>query len=498
MFKLIIQFFFILFLSISLVSITSIFTIGVDVVSTAQTADGQAAPIGPLDKPVDQSNIIIPGCSLSILESKIGVSVSQKDKFLSGCIQGVLRFIIVISVLAAVLKIAASGLVSMTPMKMGSVENPASVVSNLIVGLFLLLVGWNLVPTLNASFNNQNYLNLPTFTVCPIREGNTCLTYNEKKTNIAKEAIQKYTLAKQTKQWITSKFDNTYTINVLDSICRARADDVSYLNIDRAFCKEDYRKFLESIAPKDEVATANVDDSLLVKVPNYDSNTSNAKERGGIKTNIPPLITLHHTAGARDNIDGNRNAIETGVGTAPSVQFGIKDDPNKVDYFMEMTSKGAHAVGTWFSADYSSSMVNSQSFGVEIYYNPDTGEIPTDNQITATAKLMALLEKKYKSGPDQITFHGEIDPEYRRNEPWGLAFESPAYNARTDIKIHPNWIKFVSKVRSFGAWKAGSFSDMDDNKLGKYIFRRNIENGLTSSPNGSKAGEYKKWLDNNK
>jgi N-acetylmuramoyl-L-alanine amidase len=497
MFKLLTQGLFVIFFCLTLISSVTLINIEVRAVDNTPTT----VPVDEKDKysePVDQSNTIIPACSLKVLESPIGVGISQKDKFLSGCIQGIIRFIIVLAVLAAVLKVAASGLVAMSPVG-SDAPKTTSVISNLVVGLFLLLVGWNLLPTFNASFANQKYLALPTYSICPMKFNNKCETYDESRTRVAIEAIKKYEASKLTKKWLTSKFDNNYTINVLDSICRARLDESSYKEIDRAFCKEEYRKFLESIAPKEVTASAGtVDESLLVKVPNYNSNTSKGSDRGAIPTNIPPLITLHHTAGARNNIEGNRNSIETGVGRAPSVQFGIIDDPNKVDYFMEMLTPGSHAVGTWNVGGYNSKSVNSQSFGIEIYYNPDTGEIPTDNQITATAKLLTLLEKKYSSGPDQVTFHGEIDPEYRLSEPWGLVFDGSKHGVIEELKIHPNWSKLVSKVRSYGGWKSGSFDKVSDDNLAKYIFRRNIENGLKQSPGGSKSAIYETYLKNNK
>jgi N-acetylmuramoyl-L-alanine amidase len=498
MFKLLSQGLFVLFFCLTLVSSSAL--INIEVVVAAQ--ESVALPVDAKDKlsePVDQSNVVIPACSLKVLESPIGVGISQKDKFLSGCIQGIIRFVIVLAVLAAVIKVAATGLIGMSPVSIGRSDKPASIISNLVVGLFLLLVGWNLLPTINASFANQKYLALPTYSVCPMKSNNKCETYDESRTRVASEAIKKYEASKLSKKWLTSKFDNNYTINVLDSICRARLDDVSYKDIDRAFCKEEYRKFLESIAPKEVTASSGtVDESLLVKVPNYNSNTSKGSERGTISTSLPPLITLHHTAGPRNSIEGNRNAIETGVGTAPSVQFGILDDPNKVDYFMEMLTPGSHAVGTWNVGGYSSKSVNSQSFGIEIYYNPTTGEIPNENQITATAKLLTLLEKKYNSGPDQVTFHGEIDPEYRMSEPWGLVFDGSKHGVIEELKIHPNWSKLVSKVRSYGGWKSGSFEKLSDDNLAKYIFRRNLENGKTQSPGGSKYSIYESWLNNNK
>jgi hypothetical protein len=117
----------------------------------------------PPDGPVDQSNVIFPACRLSVLStgSKGEITKEKKGEFIRGCIQDIIRFVIVVSCLGAILKIASSGLSSMDPTNTSKAEPPLKVVSNLVIGLFLLLVGWNLVGILNSSFNNANFLNLP-------------------------------------------------------------------------------------------------------------------------------------------------------------------------------------------------------------------------------------------------------------------------------------------------------------------------------------------------
>ncbi|MGL4758090.1 MAG: peptidoglycan recognition protein family protein [Patescibacteria group bacterium] len=456
----------------------------------------------PNDGPVDQSNILFPGCRLNALSSTENVTDEKKSIFFRGCIQDIIRFIIIFACIAAIFQLALGGINQMMPFG-SSAKSNVQVIKNLVIGLFLLTVGWNLIPILNSSFANQNYLNLPNFVTCGYKLNGKCSSYDEIKTDVAKKEIAKYEKSKQTKKWEGTRFQNNYAIRVLEAVCIAKSSDAAYSIVDKKHCKENYKKFLESIAPKEEEKKAsnsinNVDDSLLEKVPNFVTNTEKAKGRGSIPTDVPPLIVFHHTAGARASIEGNRASIETGVGPAPSVQFGIKDDPNKVDYFMEALSPGSHAVGTWNFDSYADGDVNSRSFGLEFYYNPDTGEQVNENQMVAGAKLVALLEKKFNSGPDQVSFHGEIDPEYRLEEPWNFVHASSRHGQNTEVKMSDNWPLFIGKVRSFGAWKSGEFGKMDDKKLALYIFKRNVNNGLKQSPNGSKAINYQNWLNNNR
>ena len=147
--------------------------------SLAQSSSSSTPKIG-----VDESNVIFPGCRLSKLkdpnEPKVPVHQDKsqdeavklkedelKKEYIKGCIQEIIRFIIVIASLAAILKIAASGVQLMFNDKEGT--KARSTVTNLVIGLFLLIVGWNMIPILNASFNNVNFLNLPRVDYCDIK-----------------------------------------------------------------------------------------------------------------------------------------------------------------------------------------------------------------------------------------------------------------------------------------------------------------------------------------
>ena len=472
----------------------------------------------PEDQPVDQTNVIFPGCSLKVLESKASVSVSQKDKYFSGCIQDIIRFVIVMACLGAVIKIALSGVMQLTPM--AGKSTVSSTIQNLIIGLFLLLVGWNIVPIFNTSFSNQGFLNLPSFSICGMTFNGKCETYDQSRTRVAKDAVKNYEEAKKSKKWGKKKVENIYTVRVLESICRSDLKDEAYKAIDRKFCKEDFVKFMASIEPKEDYSFPktgsggssggdnNIDEgSLLEKLPNFDKNTATTKAKRGTISRTPPLVVLHHTAMKADLVGPTRETIESpsfSGPNSPSVHFGVKNEP-KVDYYMDVSAPGAHAIGRWNTAPYNAGGTNSQSLGVEIYYDPDKAkETPTDIQIEATAKLLALLEKKVGSGPDQLTFHSEIAPSDRGKEPYGLAHTNkyPQSNWNAPNEPPEAWFKMIKRVRELGAYKSGSFSSFDDDKLAKYIMRRSYQNAISileaDGGGGQRLAEYKKWVDANK
>jgi hypothetical protein len=158
--------------------------------------DVKDVPI-PKQIPVDESTVIFAGCRLSNLsaaypatpekdeldegedetpqddkdvlaQSKIIQNNAIKSKYISGCFQDIIRFVIIIASLAAILKIAASGLALLDPTgsKISQNLSSKSTITNLIIGLFLLIVGWNIIPILNNSFNNVGFLNLPGISYC--------------------------------------------------------------------------------------------------------------------------------------------------------------------------------------------------------------------------------------------------------------------------------------------------------------------------------------------
>jgi D-alanyl-D-alanine carboxypeptidase len=94
-----------------------------------------------------------------------------KNKYIKGCVQEIIRFVIIMASLAAILNIAVAGILQLTDQNAKPIKTK---LTNTIIGLFLLIVGWNLIPIFNNSFNNVNFLSLPGVNVCT--QANYCTT----------------------------------------------------------------------------------------------------------------------------------------------------------------------------------------------------------------------------------------------------------------------------------------------------------------------------------
>jgi hypothetical protein len=205
------------------------------------------------DGPVDQSNIIFPGCRLSNLttSSSTNVTEDKKSSYIKGCIQDVIRFVIVMACLGAILKIAASGIAQLDPTNSTKGDNPTKVISNLVIGLFLLLVGWNLVGILNSSFNNVNFLKLPTNDVCKI--ANACETPQNKLAREAKEALTTYETMKKDKRYAGSKDQQRQLVSTLQDYCSKLSaplykEAFAAKSLDQKACAEKYSDTINQIA----------------------------------------------------------------------------------------------------------------------------------------------------------------------------------------------------------------------------------------------------------
>lgn len=110
-------------------------------------------------KPVDESNIIFGSCKLSILSGEL--NQEKKQKFLVGCVQEIIRFVVIISLLIAILHTAAKGLEGMNPQG-GFKAGKSKVIENIVIGIFLLTTTWYILPILNNSALNTNFFDLPT------------------------------------------------------------------------------------------------------------------------------------------------------------------------------------------------------------------------------------------------------------------------------------------------------------------------------------------------
>ena len=218
------------------------------------------API--VQKPVDESNSIFVGCKISTL-SDINIATNQpapeevpdttkpdtapeqsavaqaaKQKFLVGCLQDVFRFVIVISILGVILRIAAVGIGKILPSnQLKDTSNQA--ITNVVIGIFLLTFGWNFVFVFNNSLANAEFFNLPPINYC--KTVNSCLT-NEQRFEINKRfCANNYELIIQDKFFTGTPGGLAKLKLCLEEICKSGKEFKSFST---TFCKE---KFAENI-----------------------------------------------------------------------------------------------------------------------------------------------------------------------------------------------------------------------------------------------------------
>jgi hypothetical protein len=191
------------------------------------------------EQPVDQSTVIFTKCQLSnlVIKDKQGVALTEdqlsgkdatsnvvtsdgKSEYIKGCIQDIIRFIIVIASLAAILKIAASGIAMLVPSdsKLSQKLTSKATIFNLVIGLFLLIVGWNLIPILNASFNNVDFLNIPGTDHCSL-VGSNCTTPYSIQAGESKRALDKFIQAEKDKKIVMLPRDLKDSLVDIDIFC---------------------------------------------------------------------------------------------------------------------------------------------------------------------------------------------------------------------------------------------------------------------------------------
>jgi hypothetical protein len=85
---------------------------------------------------------------------------AQKRNFYAGCIQGIIRFIVVLSATFAIIRIAIVGLGELNPLGGGNPQIKATI-QNLVIGLALLTMGWYIIPIFNGTFSKVNFLEPP-------------------------------------------------------------------------------------------------------------------------------------------------------------------------------------------------------------------------------------------------------------------------------------------------------------------------------------------------
>jgi hypothetical protein len=106
---------------------------------------------------IDESNIIFPACRLSNLHDESGIITEKtRQQYLPNCIQEILRFIIVLASVSTIVYLGFQGTGHMLGYNILSKKR----IQDLVIGFFLLIVGWNLVPILNQSLGNT-FLVLP-------------------------------------------------------------------------------------------------------------------------------------------------------------------------------------------------------------------------------------------------------------------------------------------------------------------------------------------------
>jgi hypothetical protein len=196
-------------------------------------AQGTPTKIG-----IDESTVIFASCRLSNLVDKSTATPiketkeeSEADKikqdvrkndYVKGCIQEIIRFVIVIASLAAILKIAASGLALLDPSgsKVSQKLTSRSTITNLVIGLFLLIVGWNMIPILNASFNSVNFLDLPRVNYCDIKDG--CVSERKLRIQRYRSCTQRYEEIMDEKKYETSKDNQDILVKCIIEYCQVK------------------------------------------------------------------------------------------------------------------------------------------------------------------------------------------------------------------------------------------------------------------------------------
>jgi zinc D-Ala-D-Ala carboxypeptidase len=218
------------------------------------------------DKPVDESTVIFAGCRLSNLQAAYpgkkddnGVPIpleedpsgldeedidetdeledetdiaddkelekakgsieatAIKNKYIKGCIQEIIRFIIIIAALAAILSIAVSGILQLTDQNAKPIKTK---LTNTIIGLFLLIVGWNLIPIFNNSFNNVNFLSLPGVDVCT--QTKYCTSEAQQQQIKYSTCMKSYQAIKEDKQFAESDTLKQNLENCIAEFCKVK------------------------------------------------------------------------------------------------------------------------------------------------------------------------------------------------------------------------------------------------------------------------------------
>jgi hypothetical protein len=193
-------------------------------------------------------NNLLPDCNLSklqnttIQQNNVVETLQQenilndlnsevKKKYFQGCIQSAFRFIIILAALTSVLKLAYDGIRMFVDRK--AVTNTRKTVTDLIIGLLLLTLGWNLLPIFNQSFNNLNFLQLPSLNYCTITLG--CTPEKVLKERRYRECTNRYNIIIEQKEYNGNNDDKSKLAKCIQEYC---SEPDIYKTVNREVCED--------------------------------------------------------------------------------------------------------------------------------------------------------------------------------------------------------------------------------------------------------------------
>jgi hypothetical protein len=132
----------------------------------------------------------------------IAIGKLKNKKFIESCFTGVIRFLIVVGCILAFFKIAATGLLEFAnfpelyKFNKNALEQRVQI-QNVVIGLFVLIVLWNIVPIFNTASNRINFLNPPEYNQSTIKKAQEMKEFikklDDKSTvNLAKDTLDFY------------------------------------------------------------------------------------------------------------------------------------------------------------------------------------------------------------------------------------------------------------------------------------------------------------------
>ena len=233
----------------------------------------------------------------------------------------------------------------------------------------------------------------------------------------------------------------------------------------------------------------NIDTSRVIR-----NNSIGLKSKDRVPLLNPKYIVLHHTAMSND--------------AAAVRELNIT---LYTHYIVEKTGKITQVLGTNVVAEGSwdrAQLFDSDQFGnvtskliaslnkrpidrdavhIEINFAPQNGESINQNQIKATAGLIAKLVKEFKIQPTGILGHSSIQPcgsnlfkdydgdWFKFNEPHGLMYNYTKSNA-CQAYFSPGMYNLTNLIRQYGVWNDGPYNNMTNTEVANIIYRRNFNN----------------------